>query len=329
MANNRTPTIAIGIILIVGIVVGGYLWQQFQQPGLPESFASGNGQIEATEVDIATKLPGRLVEVLAREGDLVGPGQILARMDSEQQEAYLREAEAQLRQTRESKNRALAIVTQRESELAFAEKEYQRSQVLVKDALISREKVDQDRSTKQTAEAALQAAQVGVREAEAAIEAAVAGTERIKTDIGDGTLKAPAGGRVLYRLAEPGEVLAGGGKVLTVLELTEVYMSIFLPAGQAGRVTVGDEARIVLDVRPDLVIPAKISFVAPRAQFTPKEVETRTEREKLMFRIKVQIDPALLKRYVEKVKTGVRGVAYVRLDPDAEWPENLQVRLPQ
>ena len=107
-------------------------------------------------------------------------------------------------------------------------------------------------------------------------------------------LKSPIAGRVLYRLAEPGEVLAAGGKVLTVLELTDVYMTIFLPTALAGRIAVGSEARIVLDAVPQYVIPATISFVAARAQFTPKDVETRTEREKLMFRIKVRIDPELL-----------------------------------
>jgi HlyD family secretion protein len=67
--------------------------------------------------------------------------------------------------------------------------------------------------------------------------------------------------------------------------------------------------------------------VAPRAQFTPKEVETRAEREKLMFRVKVRIDPELLARNAEKVKTGLPGVAYVRLDPRADWPERLRVKL--
>lgn len=91
---------------------------------------------------------------------------------------------------------------------------------------------------------------------------------------------------------------------------------------------VGSDGRIVLDAAPHLVIPAAVSFVAPRSQFTPKEVETRTEREKLMFRVKVRIDPDLLARHLEKVKTGVPGVAYVRLDPSVEWPEYLRVKLP-
>jgi HlyD family secretion protein len=129
-------------------------------------------------------------------------------------------------------------------------------------------------------------------------------------------------------LAEPGEVLAAGGKVLTILQLTDVYMTVFLPTTLAGRLHVGAEARIILDAVPQYVIPASVSFVAPRSQFTPKEVETKSERDKLMFRVKVKIAPELLTKYIERVRTGLPGVAYVRLDNAAPWPENLQVKLP-
>ena len=180
----------------------------------------------------------------------------------------------------------------------------------------------------ETAEAACVAAEAKHANAEALIVAGLAEAERIRVEIDDSLLKAPVGGRVLYRLAEPGEVLPAGGKVLTVLNLTDVYMTIFLPTGQAGRVAIGTDARIIFDAAPDLVIPATISFVAPRAQFTPKEVETRAEREKLMFRVKVKIAPELLEQYIEKVKTGIPGMAYVRLDQTAKWPEYLNTRLP-
>ena len=145
-----------------------------------------------------------------------------------------------------------------------------------------------------------------------------ASVETVDTDGGTG-----------YRLAEPGEVLPAGGKVLTLLDLTDVYMTIFLPTSQVGRVNLGAEARIIFDAAPEYVVPASVSFVAPRAQFTPKEVETHSEREKLMFRVKVRIAPELLQQHIEKVKTGVPGVAYVRLDPAAEWPQQLRVKLPQ
>jgi len=378
---------------------------------LPAGFASGNGRIEATEYDIATKRPGRIATVAVKEGDMVQPTQVLAAMDTRDLEADLQEAEAQAAQAREDRRRALAVITQRESEvrsavagiaqrqsdrrrvdaavaqrqsgvekaqasivqreseLALAEKELLRSQSLFDNSLIARQKLDEDLTRKETAgaalaqeratarvadgalleaqaqlqmadaalvqqeaqraaaEAALAAARIDVDYREAAIAAAAARIGRIRTDIADSTLTTPIRGRVLYRVAEPGEVLPAGGKVVTVLELSDVYMTIFLPTGEAGRTVVGAEGRIVLDAAPYLVIPAAVSFVAPRAQFTPKEVETRAEREKLMFRVKVRIDPELLARNVEKVKTGLPGVAYVRLDPHAAWPDHLRVKL--
>jgi HlyD family secretion protein len=187
----------------------------------------------------------------------------------------------------------------------------------------------QQEALRQAAEAALAAARIDVDYREAAIAAAAAHVERIRTDVADSTLTSPIRGRVLYRVAEPGEVLAAGGKVVTVLELSDVYMTIFLPTEEAGRAVIGAEGRIVLDAAPGLAIPAAVSFVAPRAQFTPKEVETRGERDKLMFRVKVRIDPELLARHADRVKTGLPGVAYVRLDGRADWPEHLRATLPR
>lgn len=91
---------------------------------------------------------------------------------------------------------------------------------------------------------------------------------------------------------------------------------------------IGSEVRVVLDAAPQYVIPAKISFVADVAQFTPKTVETAEERQKLMFRLKAKIAPELLQQYIRSVKTGLPGVAYVRLDESAPWPDRLQIKLP-
>ncbi|MNJ73735.1 putative efflux pump membrane fusion protein [compost metagenome] len=104
-------------------------------------------------------------------------------------------------------------------------------------------------------------------------------------------------------------------------------MTFFLPTAQAGRVALGSDAHLVLDAAPRYVIPAKVSYVASVAQFTPKTVETASEREKLMFRVKARIDPELLKRHVEQVKTGLPGMAYLKLDAEAQWPDHLQVNV--
>ena len=162
------------------------------------------------------------------------------------------------------------------------------------------------------------------RLAEAAIAAAKADADRIQADIDDSSLNAPLDGRIQYRIAEPGEVLSSGGRVLNLVDLTDVYLTFFVPEETAGKIALGADARIVLDAASDIAIPATISYVASVAQFTPKTVETREEREKLMFRVKAKIDPALLKQYVEYVKTGIPGVAWVRLDDKEPWPDFLK-----
>jgi len=331
MAGSHTGKWASIILLLAIMGIGGWFaWKYFQEPVLPEGFASGNGRIEAVETDIATKLPGRLVEVLAEEGDMVVVGQVVGRMDTKSLEAQLKEAEARVEQARREHDQAAAVIRQRDSECALAQKGLKRSRTMYgrDKGAVSQDKLDQDVAAAEVAEAVCTAAEAQLAKTDAMINVAIAEVERIRVELDDNVLVAPASGRVLYKLAEPGEVLPAGGKVLTILDLSDVYMTIFLPTRQAGKVAIGAEARIIFDAAPDLVIPATVSFVAPRAQFTPKEVETRTEREKLMFRIKVRIAPELLKQHIEKVKTGVPGVAYVRLDQRAVWPEYLNERLP-
>ncbi|MGE5154134.1 MAG: HlyD family secretion protein [Bdellovibrio bacteriovorus] len=334
--------VAILIMLLAAAVAGWMLlgagdpraiWESVRawlgETALSDDFALGNGRIEATEVDVATKLAGRLAEVRVREGDRVESGQVVAVLDTEALAAQRRQAQAELRRARQEREHAVAVVEQHASELDYARRDLTRLQRLSgSDRFVSEEQVDQARTRVRTAEAALRASQVQVVATEAAIEAAQASIERIEVDIADSSLKAPRGGRVLYRLAEPGEVLAAGGKVLTLLDLSDVYMVIFLPTTEAGRVPIGAEARLVLDAAPEYVVPAEVSFVAPRAQFTPKQVETQSVRETLAFRVKVRIAPDLLARYEDLVKTGVPGVAYVRMRPEAAWPDHLAPRLP-
>jgi HlyD family secretion protein len=300
------------------------------EPVVPEGFASSNGRVEATEVDVASKLPGRLTEVLVREGERVEAGNVVARLDTESLDAQLRQARAELARAEAERDHAEALVAQRDSELEYARRELQRMQRLAAQGqFVSEESVDQARTAVRTSEAAIRAARVQVVATAAAIEAAQASIDRIGVEIRDTELRAPRSGRVLYRLAEPGEVVGIGGKVLTLLDLADVYMVIYLPTSVVGRVPINAEARIVFDAAPEYVVPAHVSFVAARAQFTPKQVETESARERLSFRVKVQIDPDLLARYEPMVKAGLPGVAYVRLDPDSAWPDHLQPRLPR
>lgn len=331
MASTRFPVklFVIAALCAAVAVAGGWIYyQRHLEPELPTSIASGNGRIEAVEYDIATKYPGRVEKVLVNEGDMVEQDQVLAKMNTDSINAQLREAQASLREAQSNRDYVLAMVAVRKSELTYAQREQERSATLAKSGHISQEKLDQANTKYVTAAAMLKAVNIQVTQAESGIEAAEAAINQLQVTLKETNLTTPIKGRVLYKLAQPGEVLGSGGNVLTVLDLTDVSMSIFVPTDQAGKIQVGSDARIVLDAIPQYVIPATVSFVAARAQFTPKAVETRSEREKLMFRVKVKIDPKLLKEYINSVKTGVPGDAYILLDQKQGWPKNLQVKLP-
>lgn len=315
-------------MLVAAVGVGLYTWRRLTPAPLPAGFAVSNGRLEARQVEIATKLAGRIEAVLAREGDFVEAGQIIARMDTNTLRAQLQEARAGVARARTAVGTAAAVVEQRRSELELAGRTLKRSQELVKGGFISSEKLDTDSAQMRVTVAALAAAKSLVVESKSAVTAANATVARIEADIEDSILRAPSAGRVQYRLAEPGEVLAAGGRVVDMLNLTDVYMTVFLPESLAGKLVIGADARLVLDAEPQYVIPARVTFVATEAQFTPKTVETASERDKLVFRVKAQIGPEVLRTYRARVKTGVPGVAYVRTDPSAAWPQKLAVGLP-
>ncbi len=310
---------------VAGMIGGGiFLFDYMNRSDIPESIAFGNGRIEATEVDIATRLSGRLTEVSVNEGDIVTAGQIVAKLDTDELNARLQQAQAQVQQVRENRKYASAIVRQHQSELELARKNLARSQNLYVNNNISLVQLQQHEAAVDSLVAAIAAAKAQVVASDSAINAALAQKQAIQTNINDSLLKSPIGGRVLYKLLEPGEVIGSGGKVLTVLKMDDIYMTIFLPTSDVGRVKIGSEARIKLDAI-DTVIPAKVSFVSPEAQFTPKQIETQNEREKLMFRVKVKIDPDFLQSNLQRLNSGSPGVAYVQLDENASWPESLRV----
>ena len=352
--SSKKTLVLIAIIAAVGVLA--YLgWSRFKPSGPGEGFISGNGRIEATEIDVATKLSGRLDQLLVREGDFVTAGQPLARMQLDTLHAQRDEAEANRQQAehgvaaaeaqvalRESDHTAAqALIAQRAAELDATRRRLARSQTLSKEGAASMQELDDDHAKVLGAEAALNAtraqaaaAQAAVRAAQAqlvgaqsSVKAATATKARVEADIRDSELTAPRDGRIQFRVAQAGEVLGAGGRVLNLLDLSDVFMTFFVPEAAAGRLALGSEVRIVLDSSPETYIPANVSFVASQAQFTPKTVETANERAKLMFRVRAQIAPELLRRNLERVKTGVPGVAWIKLDSNAAWPAALSAKV--
>jgi HlyD family secretion protein len=319
-------------ILVLAVLAGGGVvgWQAYQARlnALPSGFAAGNGRVESVQVDVTTKEPGRVETILVHEGDMVHAGQVVSKMDIVTLAAELARAQATVAQEEAKVPEVEADIAQAESQLKLAEVEFVRERNLLARKATSREDYDIKETLVKTRRAALDGEKARLTTARKSVEAAKAEAAKIQTRINDMTLKSTVEGRVLYRLAEEGEVLGSGGKVLTLVNLGDVYMEIYLPAQDAVKAKMGAEARIVLDVAPEYAARAKVSFVAPEAQFTPKQVETRSERDKLMFRVKLSVPPERILPFIERIKTGIRGVGYVRLDDSAAWPERLDRSLP-
>jgi len=263
------------------------------------------------------------------EGSEVKAGQVVGRVSSPEYEAQLRAAQSNVERARQAMAEAESLISQRNAVLAAAKSDFERGQELVGKQIITQQTFDQRRRNYEGAEAGVVGATAQRDQADASIKSAQAEAERIESILHDLVLVSPRTGRVQYQLARNGEVVAAGGKVLTILDLQDVYMTVFLPAATAGKLEIGGEARIILDPVPEYVIPASVSFVAADAQFTPKTVETAEEREKLMFRVKLRLDVELLKKFSRRVKTGVRGIGIVRTIAATAWPDDLQVKLPQ
>ena len=315
-------------LLGAALAVGGGVaaWMFFSTPPLPPGFAGGNGRLEATEVFVATKYAGRIAEVLFNEGDMVEAGQVVARMDTSALDAQLRQALADITAAQDARNVALAQVQVKLADNDYAQKQYDRSKQLVTQGAVSGQEAEIDAARAAATRAELLGARATAVRSLSTINAARATADRLRADINDSVLVAPLRARIQTRLAEPGEVLTEGGRVFSLVDLSDVYMYVFLPEAETGKIPLGTEARIVLDAVPQYPIRATVSFISPTAQFTPKAVETAEERYNLTFRVKLQLDKERLRDFEPLVKSGLPGMGYVRFDPNAQWPPDLQYK---
>jgi HlyD family secretion protein len=316
-------------LILLALVAGGAgfaFWQAHRAPAIPAWIVYGNGRLEADPIDIGTKFAGRIAELRADEGDKVTAGQIVAVMDTRDLAQTLQKQQAQIEQAQKAVEEAQATLEQTRSSTLLAQQQMERAEKLLASGFTTHETYDQRKQALDSARAIQIAAEHRVNEAQNALKAAQHDYQLTQVNIDDNKLVAPRDGRIEYRLANIGEVLAAGGKVFTMLDTSYVYMDVYLPTLAADKVKIGADARILLDAFPDRPIPAKVSFLASQAQFTPKMVETKNDRDKLMFRVRVKVDADLARAHAEEVRSGLPGVAYVKTEAAQAWPTSLQGR---
>lgn len=316
---NRKLAVTLGVAALA-LAVGGFMvarhpfWET-----KTDGFALANGRLEVRRYDVATKYPGRVDSVTVREGADVRMGDILASLDPRDIQARLEAAKAAVAAADDAMARAEAEVRARQAQAVLADQETHRIERLIGDEAVSRSDLDHAHAEQALAAAAVAGARAALAQATSARDAARAQQAEAQAARDDMVLRAPISGRVEYRVVEPGTVVGAGSRVVTLLDPSDVRMVVFLPTGQVSRLAVGAPARLVLDGPGGTILPAHVSFISSDAQFTPRAVETASERDKLMYRVELALDPQTLAQ--ARIHGGLTGEAYVRLDPRAPWPQ--------
>jgi HlyD family secretion protein len=217
---------------------------------------------------------------------------------------------------------AKADVERLTRELAFAENQYERTSQLFKRGTASQQQLDRDDVARDSAITVLEAARAALMQADAQLVAAQAQIDHADAIVTETIIRAPISGRVLFRIAEPGEIIQAGGNILLLVDLDRPYMTIYLAEVASGKISIGDDALIWTDAYPDRPFPAKVSFIASEAEFTPKEVQTSEERQNLVFRVKL----AAVNNDERRLKPGMPGVGLIRTDIGIPWPQSAPRR---
>lgn len=319
MTTNRARITKVVLVLAVLGVAAWAAQHWLLRGSQTEGFFITNGRLEATQSRVATRIPGVLAAVAVREGDRVAAGQLLAELDSKPLQAEITRADAAIAQAADQVRLAEAQLAQSQTECDYARAQLARVQTLGKKQFISADQLDSARTRAASCGSVVNAARAAVEAARSAGKVAQAARDRLMVDLEDSHIRAPFSGYVLYRLAEPGEMVAAGTPLLTIVSDTDVYLTVFLPADVAGKVARGDEARLQMDAKSDEWVPAKVTFVAAEAEFTPKSVETASERSKLVFRTRIGVDPAALAQR-SWLKSGMPGLGWLRVNADSPWP---------
>ena len=307
-SNTIIKVLTITIILCIIIAISFFVYKNFIKEQ-DNNLIKGNGRIEAREVAVSAKFGGKIVQLDTNEGDEVKKDQLLAVIDSRSLEA---EIEAQKAKENEILKQISAIdaeINATKSDIKFYEKELERTKTLMKKNFASQLELDKNINALDKVKAKLNSLYANKKSLQASQKSLLAAIKAQEINLADMKICSPIDGVILYKLVENGEMVANGGRMFIMYNPNDLYMTIYMPAEKAGQIKLGDKATIKLDAYPDKSFPATVTFVAENAEFTPKEVETQKERQKLVFRVKLSLDNNLNR----EAKPGMPGDGYIEI----------------
>ncbi len=299
MSNRSRTVILLALALIVVAAVGW--WLLYRPEPLPEGLIQANGRFEGDHYTVASRVPGKVTELLVREGDNVTKGQLLVRLDDAQ-------ARARLDQAKQAVAAAEAAMQAERQAERQARRDRDRLQNLLAKETASRQEAERAELAWRVASDQLEAARARRDQA----RAAVAEVESLLDDL---EIHAPAAGVITTRIVAEGEVVAPGSPLLDIVDLDRLYLKVYVPAKEIGKLRLDLPAQIWVDAFPDEPFPAVVRYIASRAEFTPKEVQTPDERVKLVYAIKLYLDENPDHRLVP----GLPADAMIRWQEGAPW----------
>lgn len=298
-------------LLVLALVLA--VWWILRGPRGDGSSLAASGTVEATEADLGFQVPGRIAGIEVHEGDQAAAGQVLATLDLSEMEARRTAAQGQLEAATarlaelESGSRpeeiaqAEAAARAARERLEQAERDLDRARRLQEGGAVSREALERAETAREVASADLEQAQERlelvrkgprseqVRAQRALVLQARGALDQVEAAIGNGTIVAPFDGRVAQRHREPGEVVGAGTPVLTLRDLSDRWVRIYVREDAVGRVRIGQAARITTDSYPGRSYEGRVFFIGSEAEFTPRNVQTSEERTRLVYPVKVRI----------------------------------------
>ena len=363
MKITRTyPVIALGAVLLG--LAAYFLVRLLGSDRLPEGLIQANGRIEGDHVTVASKFPGRIVDLLAREGARVSKGDVLIRLDDAQTKAKLDQADRlveSLGAQVEAAHTSLAVLNldvplgieaasakvdsaraavQKARAVEYeARRDVDRLRSLIRDQAVSQQQLDQaearwkvaaseivlakatlEQAAKELSQAELGWKRIRSKEAEVAalerqrdqVEAAQAEAASVLRDL---TIVAPTDGTITTRMVDVGEVVAAGAPLLELVDLGRLYLQVYVPEVQIGKVRLDLPARIYTDAFPDQPFEATVRYIASKAEFTPKEVQTPDERVKLIYAVRLYLND----NPDHRLTPGLPADAVIRWREDAAW----------
>lgn len=287
------------LIIIVTLILIGIasfiIYKSINPPKLPDNLIAGTGRIDGDLIFLNAKYAGRIIELYVNDGDKIKKGQLVAILKSEELEARLEQVNKSIESTKYNRDAAKLDYEQ-------SIRDFKRIESLYKSELVSKSDFENATLAMDTKKKGLDSFNEQIKQLEAQKMEILAMLAEMK-------IYSPIDGVVIDRIAQPGMVVGEGGNILLVIEPKELYLKMFIDTIENGKVKLGDKAQIFLDAYPDMPIPATVVRIEERAEFTPKEVQIKSDRIQLMFA--VHLKPV---EYNPIIKLGIPAIGVISTD---------------